>query len=124
MTIKTAILVFCLGLLFSPNPATAIELSCPQLQTFVENMYELGDFIEDNRLFEETPRFEEGMEKVFEILEAIAQDEEKYQFTSTLQEMRRIWDLENWSNRQRDAFRRAFDATSVGLGRISNQHCK
>ncbi|MBF0147217.1 MAG: hypothetical protein HQL84_04565 [Magnetococcales bacterium] len=122
--LKMLKLVMFSGMLLFSSPAAALDWSCSDMKDFVDSLYELGDFIAKTPKFDESPRFESGMNTIVDVLDTIARDEEKPQFTSSVQAMKKLWNMDEWNNKQRNAFRRSFDAVSVGLERIHEQYCR
>ncbi len=101
----------------------ALEWGCTEMKKFVNSMYALGDILNTTPEFDESTKFEEGMDKLVTILETIAKDEEMDSFTNAFTEMKTLWMKESWTPAQRDRFRRAFDATSVNLERVYGKYC-
>mgnify|MGYP001608627035 CR=1 FL=1 len=122
--LKTLKVILFAGVLAFSSSAAALDWSCSDMKEFVDSMYELGDHIEKTPKFDESPRFESGMNTVVDVLDTIAKDEEKPQFTHSVEAMKKLWNMDDWNSKQRNAFRRAFDAVSVGLDRIYEQYCK
>ncbi|MBF0111003.1 MAG: hypothetical protein HQL76_17695 [Magnetococcales bacterium] len=116
-------LILFVGLMLLSGPVAALDWSCTEMKEFVDRMYELGDHIAKTPKFDESSRFESGMNTIVDVLDAIARDEEKPQFTSAVESMKRLWNMDTWNNKQRNAFRRSFDAVSVGLERIHAHYC-
>lgn len=123
MSLKIIFFLFLLGSWTWITPVHALDWECPQMKEFVDSMYDLGDFIEQTPNFDETPKFESGMNTLVKVLDAIAKDEEKPPFTNSVSTMKKLWNLDTWDEKQRNAFRRAFDSVSLGLERIYTQYC-
>ncbi len=123
MSFKIIFFLFFFGSWTWITPVHALDWECPQMKEFVDSMYDLGDFIERTPNFDETPKFESGMNTLVTVLDAIAKDEEKPPFTNSVSTMKKLWNLDTWDNKQRNAFRRAFDSVSLGLERIYSHYC-
>ncbi len=119
----TLSLLMAAALFFSGTPVHATESECPKLKRFVEVMYDAADFLTNRKEFDENPDLEKKLDELMTILRMIADHEGDAGLNGSVAAMSKIWEMEEWTPGDRNAFRRAFDSTSVALERLYEKQC-
>ena len=120
MKITLLSILVTIALLASPAQANS---ECSKMKRFVEVMYDAADFLNEKKEFDENPQLEKKLDELITILRVISEHEEDAGFSSSVEAMAEVWEMEEWSPADRNTFRRAFDSTTVALERMYEKQC-
>ncbi len=104
--------------------AEELDWSCDDMKKFVVSMHEGTAYLADKPNFGDNPKIAQDIDVIIKALKIIAADEAIPTFSAAVKRMSSVWNKEEWSESDVNAFRSAMKEVSNSLeGDVYKKYC-